>query len=593
MLDMFQGSWNDFFFGFRRFTKYQIVTRLFLVLIILPIYRKGFSFLMRSRGFDVFANNRIQEFLFSIQGFAGTLFLIITVTVIIFIEIGGIVVLSQQVYERSPESSYWKVFSFCLGRARRIGVFGGLLFLFYMAVLVPWLKIGISNSLIQSLQIPPFIMEYAQTRLWADLILKAISLMGIVYSIRWIFSLHLILLKDMRAAAAMKRSGELLKKYWWEMLKDLTILLVLNGVLVLLIIGVFFAFSALAIFLVNSGLAGERVFLAVFESFIALIAFVGTWVMVPYGIHRLTVLLNRFESIEPISERVKVGGNIQWIDWFFTRKKVIVAVLMIFVFLLVGFMQFYAAKLDQVRPIYITAHRGDVMDAPENTIAAVEAAIEKGADYAELDVQMLADGSLILMHDTNFLRTTRVDLPVGESSYDDVILLNAAAGMEWPETEAVPFLEEVLEAAKGRIRLNLELKTADNQVEMAARVIQAIEEAGTEREVVITSLDQSVLQEVEKIEPQLRTGLIVVLTIGEVEKLPFDFFNMEISRINEDRVDKIHSAGKEVHCWTVNSEAEMEEMLNMGVDGLITDEVELAKQVLKEREMLKFGQTQN
>lgn len=593
MLDMFQGSWNDFFFGFRRFTKYQIVTRLFLVLIILPIYRKGFSFLMRSRGFDVFANNRIQEFLFSIQGFVGTLFLIITVTVIIFIEIGGIVVLSQQVYERSPESSYWKVFSFCLGRARRIGVFGGLLFLFYMAVLVPWLKIGISNSLIQSLQIPPFIMEYAQTRLWADLILKAISLMGIVYSIRWIFSLHLILLKDMRAAVAMKRSGELLKKYWWEMLKDLTILLVLNGVLVLLIIGVFFAVSALAIFLVNSGLAGERVFLAVFESFIALIAFVGTWVMVPYGIHRLTVLLNRFESIEPISERVKVGGNIQWIDWFFTRKKVIVAVLMIFVFLLVGFMQFYAAKLDQVRPIYITAHRGDVMDAPENTIAAVEAAIEKGADYAELDVQMLADGSLILMHDTNFLRTTRVDLPVGESSYDDVILLNAAAGMEWPETEAVPFLEEVLEAAKGRIRLNLELKTADNQVEMAARVIQAIEEAGTEREVVITSLDQSVLQEVEKIEPQLRTGLIVVLTIGEVEKLPFDFFNMEISRINEDRVDKIHSAGKEVHCWTVNSEAEMEEMLNMGVDGLITDEVELAKQVLKEREMLKFGQTQN
>lgn len=593
MLDMFQGSWNDFFFGFRRFTKYQIVTRLFLVLIILPIYRKGFSFLMRSRGFDVFANNRIQEFLFSIQGFAGTLFLILTVTVIIFIEIGGIVVLSQQVYERSPESSYWKVFSFCLGRARKIGVFGGLLFLFYMAVLVPWLKIGISNSLIQSLQIPPFIMEYAQTRLWADLILKAISLMGIVYSIRWIFSLHLILLKDMRAAAAMKRSGELLKKYWWEMLKDLAILLVLNGVLALLIIGVFFAVSALAIFLVNSGLAGERVFLAVFESFIALIAFVGTWVMVPYGIHRLTVLLNRFESIEPISERVKVGGNIQWIDWFFTRKKMIVAVLMIFVFLLVGFMQFYAAKLDQVRPIYITAHRGDVIDAPENTIAAVEAAIEKGADYAELDVQMLADGSLILMHDNNFLRTTKVDLPVGESSYDDVILLNAAAAMEWPEAEAVPFLDEVLEVAKGRIRLNLELKTADNQADMAARVIQAIEEAGTEREVVITSLDQSVLQEVEKIKPQLRTGLIVVLTIGEVEKLPVDFFNMEISRINEDRVDKIHSAGKEVHCWTVNSEAEMEEMLNMGVDGLITDEVELAKQVLEEREMLKFGQTQN
>jgi glycerophosphoryl diester phosphodiesterase len=593
MLDVFHRSWKDFFFGFRRFTKYQIVTRLFLALIILPIYRKVFSFLMRSRGFDVFANNRIQEFLFSIQGFVGTLFLLITVTVIIFIEIGGIVVLSQQVYERLPESSYWKVFSFCLSRARKIGVFGGLLFLFYMAVLVPWLKIGISNSLIQSLQIPPFIMEYAQTRLWADLILKTISLIGIVYSIQWIFSLHLILLKDMRASVAMKRSRELLKEHWWEMLKDLAILVALNGILILLIIGVFFAVSASAIFLVNFGVAGERFFLSVFESFIALIALGGTWVMVPYGIHRLTVLLNRFESIEPIAERVKVGGNIQWIDWFFTRKKIIAAVLVVFVFFLVGFMQFYAAQLDQVRPVYVTAHRGDVLDAPENTIAAVESAIQKGADYAELDVQMLADGNLILMHDSNFLRTTDVDLPVAEASYEEVILLNAAASMDWPEKEAVPFLDEVLETAKGRIRLNLELKTADNQAEMAVRAIQAIEAAGMEREVVITSLDESVLQEVERIKPRLRTGLIVVLTMGEVEKIPVDFFNMEISRINEDRVKKIHLAGKEVHVWTVNTEEEMQEVLNMGVDGLITDQVGVAKQVLKERAMLKIGQTQN
>ena len=171
--------------------------------------------------------------------------------------------------------------------------------------------------------------------------------------------------------------------------------------------------------------------------------------------------------------------------------------------------------------------------------------------------------------------------------------MNAAASMDWPEKEAVPFLDEVLETAKGRIRLNLELKTADNQAEMAVRAIQAIEAAGMEREVVITSLDESVLQEVEIIKPQLRTGLIVVLTMGEVEKIPVDFFNMEISRINEDRVKKIHLAGKEVHVWTVNTEEEMQEVLNMGVDGLITDQVGVAKRVLKERAMLKIGQTQN
>lgn len=593
MLDLFRNSWKDFFFGFRRFTKYQIVTRLFLALIILPIYRTLFSFLMRSRGYVVFANNRIQEFLFSLQGFVGTIALIVTVTIIIFIEIGGIVVLSQQVFERSPESSYWKVFSFCLGRARKIGIFGGLLFLFYMAVLVPWLNVGISNSLIRSLQIPPFITEYVNARLWMNLLLKGISLAGIVYSIRWIFSLHLILLKDMRAAEAMKRSGRLVMAHWWEMAKELAILFALNASLLLFLILAFVAVSALAITMLNAGVSGQRFFLALFESLIALIALAGTWVLIPYAVHRLTVLLNRFEKIEPIAERVKTGGNIQWIDWFFTRKKVILAVLMVFVFLLVGLMEVYTQQLDQIRPVSITAHRGDMIDAPENTIAAIESAVSKGADYAEVDVQMTQDGSLILMHDSNCLRTTDVDLEVAEATREELAGLNAAAMMDWPQKEAVPFLEDVLEVARGRIRLNLELKAAGNQEEMARAVVETIETARMGKEVVVTSLNQSVLAEVEKLKPELRTGLIVILTLGDLEKIPVDFYSMELSRVNEYRVQKIHDAGKEVHVWTVNSEDDMDSVLSLGVDGLITDQVELVKQILNEREMLRIGQTQN
>lgn len=588
MLDLFRNSWKDFFFGFRRFTKYQIVTRLFLALIILPIYRTLFSFLMRSRGYVVFANNRIQEFLFSFQGFVGTIALIVTVTVIIFIEIGGIVVLSQQVYERSPESSYWKVFSFCLGRARKIGIFGGLLFLFYMAVLVPWLNVGISNSLIRSLQIPPFITEYVNTRLWMNLLLKGISLAGIIYSIRWIFSLHLILLKDMRASDAMRRSGSLVMAHWWEMAKELAILAALNGLLLLLLILLFLAISALAIAMLNAGVAGQRFFLILFESLIALLALAGTWVLGPYAIHRMTVLLNRFETIDPISERVKIGGNIQWIDWFFTRKKVILAVFMIFIFLLVGLMEVYTQQLDQIRPVMITAHRGDMIDAPENTLAAIESAIAKGADYAELDVQMTGDGSLILMHDSSFLRTAGIDLDVKDASRQDVRRANAAAGMEGYKNEPVPFLEEALEAARGRIRLNLELKVSDNEEALAKGVVEAVEAAKMDSEIIVTSLDQSVLAEVEIYKPELRTGLIVILTLGDIEKIPVDFYSMEYSRVNEYRVQKIHDAGKEVHVWTVNTEEEMDRALDLGVDGLITDQVGLAMQVLDERKQLRL-----
>jgi glycerophosphoryl diester phosphodiesterase len=374
------------------------------------------------------------------------------------------------------------------------------------------------------------------------------------------------------------------------MVKELAILFLLNLTMVIFIILVFFLVSSTGIMLVNSDLVGQRVLLAVMESFIALIAMAGTWVMVPYVIHRFTVLLNRYESIDPIGDRVKAGGNIQWLDWFFTRRKVILAGLVIFVFFLFGFMEFYAGQLDQTRPVYVTAHRGDMIDAPENTMAALESAISKGADFAELDVQMLEDGSLILMHDDNFQRTTDVNLDVAEATLEDIENLNAGAAVDWPGFEPVPMLEDVLEASKGKIRLNLELKPDDNQEEMAEAVVAAVEAAGMSRDVVFTSVDESVLHEVETINPQFRTGLIVVLTLGNLEEIPVDFFSVEIGRVNEARVERIHAAGKEVHVWTVNEESDMNEVLDLGVDGLITDDVDLANAVLREREIFRLEQ---
>lgn len=231
----------------------------------------------------------------------------------------------------------------------------------------------------------------------------------------------------------------------------------------------------------------------------------------------------------------------------------------------------------------VTAHRGSSRAAPENTVSAVETAIRQGADFAEIDVQETADGQVVVIHDTDLMRIARSPKKISQATYEEIARCDAGSWFS-PQFagERVPTLQQVVDAARGRIRLNIEMKFDGNARSLAARVVDILRKNDFRSQCVITSLDYGGLREVKRLDSGLKVGHIVSLAIGDVTRLDADFLSLHHKRAAPGLVDSLHRAGKDVHVWTVNDRPTLLRVIDSGVDNIITDDPELVLSVLSE-----------
>ena len=234
----------------------------------------------------------------------------------------------------------------------------------------------------------------------------------------------------------------------------------------------------------------------------------------------------------------------------------------------------------------VTAHRGGAGFAPENTMDAVRYSIESGADYIEIDVQMSADGVIIVLHDDNLKRTTGYNQYAYKMNYKDIVKLDAGSYFSDAYAGAyIPTLEEVLVACKGKININIELKKLNkSEYEFVDKVIDLIYEYDMQEQCVITSTAYSYLRYVKKNAPELRTGFIANMLFGDAASLQYaDFFSVKYVVVTENFIKAAHEAGKEVHVWTVNTKLLMNRMKGLDVDSIITDNPVLCKKILSRK----------
>lgn len=232
----------------------------------------------------------------------------------------------------------------------------------------------------------------------------------------------------------------------------------------------------------------------------------------------------------------------------------------------------------------ITAHRGLSSAAPENTLSALQAAIEAMADYAEIDVQETRDGVVVLLHDYSLKRTTGVRQYIWNVDYEELSGFDCGGWFSGEYAgERIPTLEQALELCKGKIRLNIEIKDSSANQALEDKVVALIEQYEFENQCVITSTSLDTLEKVKQKNDRIKTGYIMSVAYGNFyEKEHVDFFSMKSAFVDAEVVSKAHSLGKEVHVWTVNSRNELEQMKGIGVDNIITDVPLLARQVLNQ-----------
>lgn len=233
----------------------------------------------------------------------------------------------------------------------------------------------------------------------------------------------------------------------------------------------------------------------------------------------------------------------------------------------------------------ITAHRGASAVAPENTVPAILAAFEAGADWAELDVQTTADGELAVLHDSDLVRIGGPNRQVQRSTLAEIraIDLGRVFGAQWAGTR-VPTLDEVLAAASDRIRLNIELKPHNTRdVEgLVTKTIAAVKARGMGSRCRICSQSYPALQRARTLLPGVSVGFIAGAAIGDLSRLNVEFLMVNIPMATRGLVESAARHGMEVHAWSLKDPAQLAPLLDRGVANVIGDDPALIRRRLDE-----------
>ncbi|MFC5713031.1 glycerophosphodiester phosphodiesterase [Thalassorhabdus alkalitolerans] len=236
----------------------------------------------------------------------------------------------------------------------------------------------------------------------------------------------------------------------------------------------------------------------------------------------------------------------------------------------------------------IISHRGVTnLGAQENTIESFNQAIAGGADYVETDIRRTKDGYLVCFHDKKWNK-----VPVGALTYKEWIMQTGLLG--WTP----PLLEDVLDACRGKIRLNLEVKEPGLEED----IIKTASGRFPLKHLLISSFNDEILVRVKEIDSHVPTGLLLGKNVFQhrfrLTAYQQDIFperrliktkadivcpNYRVLRLNF--LKRMHALQKPVYVWTVNHPKRMVDLVDKGADGLITDQVKLAGELFGKKEI--------
>jgi glycerophosphoryl diester phosphodiesterase len=236
----------------------------------------------------------------------------------------------------------------------------------------------------------------------------------------------------------------------------------------------------------------------------------------------------------------------------------------------------------------VIAHRGASQRAPENTIRAFLAAVSLGADAIELDAKLTRDGAVVVHHDRTLNRTTNGKGPLGRRRLTELEGLDAGIrfGMAYAG-ERIPTLRQVFEAVGESALYDIELSNYREPFNrLPAAVLRVIAEFGFQDRVLLSSFNPVALQRAKDLLPEIPRGLLLMRRepwwmrrmLGAAPRV--HVVQMENRLAGRGAIEAIHKGGRKAHVWVVNEKQRTTDLLGWGVDGVITDLPELAREVI-------------
>lgn len=252
--------------------------------------------------------------------------------------------------------------------------------------------------------------------------------------------------------------------------------------------------------------------------------------------------------------------------------------------------------------IVTVAHRGARYVAPENTLVALKAAIDRGVDFVEVDVQRSKDGRLVLIHDNDLTRTTNIEkvfpkrksYAVDDVTYADMKRLDAGS---WKADkyagERIPTLKQALRLVqKNDTGIMIELKSPElypgieSEVSVALRQVDDyLGDAIREDRLVVQSFDFDAARAFKDLEPRVKLALLGTPDVSQLPDLSrwADEISSRHKSVDASYVAAVHSLGMDSSVWTVDTAENMNANLDKGVDAVVTNRPNVLGRVLQAR----------
>ena len=225
----------------------------------------------------------------------------------------------------------------------------------------------------------------------------------------------------------------------------------------------------------------------------------------------------------------------------------------------------------------VGAHRGASADAPENTLAAFDLALEQGAELIEFDVHRTRAGELVILHDFSLDRTTTGAGQVAERTLAELKELDAGAwrGDRWVG-QRIPTLDEVLDRYGARVYLNIEIKAGEVPYpKIEQQVAEAVRRRGLYDRIVVSSFDFATVRRLRQVNPQVRAALLAEKDPDEALRLAAEIgvvgLHLQATLITAARVARAAERGLGILAWTVDTEPEMKRLLALNIDAVVSN----------------------
>ena len=288
----------------------------------------------------------------------------------------------------------------------------------------------------------------------------------------------------------------------------------------------------------------------------------------------LTVLFFRY--IENKGELTSISR-----DMFKAKKypkKISIAFFAVPIVLLIGVTVFvanrYSFLAEKCSKPLVCAHRGDNVNAPENTLPAFEMAASENLKWIELDVHQTSDGVIVCNHDSSIKRTAGVNLAIHDNTYEELVSHELGEWMPGDYDHVkMTTLREALRLAKlNHMNVQVELKGHKDDVGFEENVLKVINETEMHDNVMIIAQDASRLRRIYELDPGITKGYCMFIAIGNVEDIYYtDNITIEETNVTPELVRRLHAQGKKVFCWTVDLDDTVQYLVSCGVDVIGTD----------------------